>query len=104
MRICEKISPRRSRQTRKAIDNPAAEDSRQVNTPVDLSGIIDHNSALLALAGAAVEADCDPCLDRIAPELEGVGMSKTDIRNAVKNRRFPRAFPKLELHGGESPP
>ena len=104
MRICEKISPRKSKQVRQAIDDSTAEDSKQVHARVEFSGIVDHNSALLALAGAAVEADCDPCLDRIAPELEGVGMSKTDIRNAVKSRRFPGAFPKLELHGGESPP
>lgn len=59
-----------------------------------VSGIIDHQSTLLAVAGAAVYADCDPCLDAVAPELESVGMSKADIRDAVESGRFPRAFPK----------
>ena len=84
-----------SAQTRRSLRHPAADDSQRVSIPAELSGIIDHNSALLAIAGAAVSADCDPCLDAVIPGLEGVGISKDDVRTAVESGRFPGAFPHL---------
>jgi len=95
MRICPKVFRNNARQTRQTDIGPASNDSRRARVPVEFSGIVDHNSALLALAGAAASADCEPCLDEIAPELEGVGMTKADIRNAVESGRFPGAFPLL---------
>ena len=73
----------------------AADDSQLAPIPAEFSGIIDHNSALLAVAGAAVKADCDPCLDAVVPELASVGITRDDIRAAVESGRFPRAFPHL---------
>lgn len=84
-----------SRQTRLPNRHLAADDSQRVSIPAELSGIIDHNSALLAVAGAAVSADCDPCLDAVIPGLEGVGITKNDVRTAVESGRFPGAFPHL---------
>ena len=59
----------------------------------EMPGVIDHKVALLAVAGAAASADCDPCLDRIVPELEGAGITKADIRSAVESGKFLGAYP-----------
>ena len=90
-----KVVRKGSRQIRRPSRHFAADDSQKVALAAEFSGIIDHNSALLAVAGAAVSADCDRCLDAIVPELEGIGMSKDDVRAAVESGRFPRAFPHL---------
>jgi hypothetical protein len=89
------ITRQDSARTRRASRCLAADDSQRALIPAALSGIVDHNSALLAVAGAAVSADCDPCLDAVVPELKGIGMSKDDIRAAVESGRFPGAFPHL---------
>ena len=73
-----------SGQTRRSPRCSAADDLQQAPIPAELSGIIDHNSALLAVAGAAVSAGCDSCLDAVIPELEGVGMSKDDVRTVLQ--------------------
>ena len=72
---------------------PAEIERRRSRTKIP--GIIDHKVTLLAVAGAAVSADCDPCLDRIIPELEGAGITKADIRLAVKSGRFLGAYPDM---------
>ena len=89
------VARKDSRHIRRSSRHPAADDSQRTSIPAELSGIIDHNSALLAVAGAAVSADCDPCLDAVIPGLEGVGISKDDVRTAVESGRFPGAFPLL---------
>jgi hypothetical protein len=89
------IARKDSARTRRPTRRMAANDPKAPPLPAEFSGIVDHNSALLAVAGAAVSADCDPCLDAVAPELEGIGMSKDDIRAAVQSGRFPGAFPRL---------
>lgn len=94
-----KTSCEESKQIRQARAGSSSNATRQAQVPEKISGIIDHKVVLLAMAGAAVNADCDSCLDMIAPELEGVGMSKADIRSAVESRRFPGAFPKVERLG-----
>ena len=90
-----KIARDDSAQVRQSFHRSAAGDSRLAPILAQFSGIVDHNSALLAVAGAAVSADCDSCLDAVVPELAGVGMSKDDVRAAVESGRFPGAFPHL---------
>lgn len=66
-------------------DTGGAEFRRAVG---EVPGIIDHKLALMAVAGAAVATDCDPCLDKVAPELEQAGVARDDIRRAVKSGQF----------------
>lgn len=69
--------------------------SERERNPAKLSGIIDHKLTLLAVAGAAVNADAEPCLDKIVHELAGTGVTKADIREAVKSGRFLGVRPDL---------
>ena len=69
--------------------------SERERNPAKLSGLIDHKLTLLAVAGAAVNADAEPCLDKIVHELEGTGVTKADIREAVKSGRFLGVRPDL---------
>ena len=89
------IARQDSARTRRPPRCLAADDSQRALIPAAFSGIVGHNSALLAVAGAAVSAECDPCLDAVVPELAAVGISKDDVRAAVESGRFPRAFPQL---------
>ena len=89
------VARKDSTRTRRPYRHSVADDSQRALIPAELSGIVDHNSALLAVAGAAVNAGCDSCLDAVIPELEGVGISKADVRSAVASGRFPGAFPHL---------
>lgn len=50
--------------------------------------IIDHKVTLLAAAGAAMTADCRPCLNEVMPELEGAGVSEADLQWAMQNGQF----------------
>lgn len=54
----------------------------------DIPVIIDHKVALLAAAGAAMTAECRPCLNDIMPELEEAGVSEADLRWAMENGQF----------------
>lgn len=69
--------------------------SEHERNPAKLSGLIDHKLTLLAVAGAAVNADAEPCLDKIVHELEGTGVTKADIREAVKSGKFLGVRPDL---------
>jgi hypothetical protein len=70
-------------------------ESETGHNSVKLPGIIDHKVTLLAVAGAAVNADAEPCLDKIVHELEGTGVTKDDIREAVESGRFLGVRPDL---------
>jgi len=75
-------------------ESPATETkSQQIRT--DLAGIIDHKVALLSVAGAAVNLNSEPCLEKIAHELEATGITKSDIRTAVESGRFLGLYPTL---------
>ncbi len=67
-------------------DFRATENSEQQQT--DIPVIVDHKLALLAAAGAAMTADCRPCLNDIMPELEEAGVSEVDVRWALENGQY----------------
>ena len=80
---------------RAAFQESATIELNESKKPASVLGIIDHKLMLLAVAGAAVTADCDPCLDLVVPELEQAGVSKDDIRGKVEEGRFLGAYPEL---------
>lgn len=65
-------------------DNAAVKDV----SGAKIAGIIDHKGALLSVAGTAVTSNCEPCLERIAMELEPTGITVAEIRQAVDSGRF----------------
>jgi hypothetical protein len=71
---------------------PAAEKLEEGQIRTHTSGIIDHKFVLLAGAKAAVDSDCQPCLEEIVHELEGAGVAEDDIRRAVKSGQLSRAY------------
>jgi alkylhydroperoxidase/carboxymuconolactone decarboxylase family protein YurZ len=50
--------------------------------------IIDRNITLLIAAGAAMAANCEPCLNKIVPDLIEAGIDQDDIRRAVEIGQF----------------
>lgn len=54
----------------------------------NIPNIIDHKVTLLAAAGAAMTADCRPCLEEVMPELEEAGVSEADLQWAMENGQF----------------
>jgi hypothetical protein len=69
-------------------DVPAVETIKKEQEQTDIPVIIDHKVTLLAAAGAAITADCRPCLNDIMPELEEAGVSESDLRWAMENGQF----------------
>ena len=69
-------------------DVPAAETTKKEQDQTDVPVIIDHKVTLLAAAGAAMTAECRPCLTDIMPELEEAGVSEADLRWAMENGQF----------------
>ena len=48
----------------------------------DGSEIVDYKVTMLIAAGAAMAANCEPCLNKIVPDLLEAGVTETDIRKA----------------------
>jgi len=59
----------------------------------DSSEIVDYKVTMLIAAGAAMAANCEPCLNKIVPDLLEAGVTKTDIRRAVKIGQFVKDKP-----------
>lgn len=54
---------------------------------------VDHNVTLLIAAGAAMAANCEPCLNKVIPDLIEAGVSAADIRAAVEIGQFVKDKP-----------
>jgi len=50
--------------------------------------IIDRSVTLLIAAGAAMAANCEPCLNKIVPDLIEAGVLERDIQKAVEIGQF----------------
>ena len=61
--------------------------------PKDSSEIVDYKVTMLIAAGAAMAANCEPCLNKIVPDLLGAGVSEADIRRAVGIGQFVKDKP-----------
>ncbi|MHC4464646.1 MAG: carboxymuconolactone decarboxylase family protein, partial [Planctomycetota bacterium] len=54
----------------------------------DGSEIVDYKVTMLIAAGAAMAANCEPCLNKIVPDLLEAGVAEADIRRAVEIGQF----------------
>ncbi len=55
--------------------------------------IVDHKVTLLIAAGAAMAANCEPCLNKVVPDLIEAGVAEADIRKAVEIGQFVKDKP-----------
>jgi alkylhydroperoxidase/carboxymuconolactone decarboxylase family protein YurZ len=55
--------------------------------------LVDHKVTLLIAAGAAMAANCEPCLNKVVPDLIEAGVSTADIRAAVEVGQFVKDRP-----------
>jgi len=59
----------------------------------EVSEIVDYKVTMLIAAGAAMAANCEPCLNKIVPDLIEAGVAETDIRKAVEIGQFVKDKP-----------
>jgi alkylhydroperoxidase/carboxymuconolactone decarboxylase family protein YurZ len=59
--------------------------------------IVDHKVTLLIAAGAAMAANCEPCLNKIVPDLIEAGVHELDIRSAVEIGQFVKDKPAAHM-------
>lgn len=59
----------------------------------DCPPIVDFKVTMLIAAGAAMAANCEPCLNKIVPDLKDAGVAATDIRKAVEIGQFVKDRP-----------
>ncbi|MBI4830484.1 MAG: carboxymuconolactone decarboxylase family protein [Candidatus Lindowbacteria bacterium] len=67
---------------------PGATKVRQVTDSKIKPGLIDRKVTLLIAAGAAMAANCEPCLKRIIPDLKEAKVSDDEIRSAIVTGQF----------------
>ena len=58
-----------------------------------VSEIVDYKVTMLIAAGAAMAANCEPCLNKIVPDLIAAGVAEADIRKAVEIGQFVKDKP-----------
>jgi alkylhydroperoxidase/carboxymuconolactone decarboxylase family protein YurZ len=59
----------------------------------DIPRIVDDKVTLLIAAGAAMAANCEPCLNKIVPDLIEAGVIEADIRKAIEIGQFVKDKP-----------
>jgi alkylhydroperoxidase/carboxymuconolactone decarboxylase family protein YurZ len=59
----------------------------------DIPKIVDYKVTMLIAAGAAMAANCEPCLNKIVPDLIEAGVANEDIRRAVEIGQFVKDKP-----------
>jgi len=55
--------------------------------------VINYEVTLLIAAGAAMAANCEPCLNKIVPDLIEAGVIEKDIQRAVEIAQFVKDKP-----------
>ena len=63
----------------------------QVET--EIPPIVDYKVTMLIAAGAAMAANCEPCLNKVVPDLLEAGVAESDIRKAVEIGQFVKDKP-----------
>ena len=61
--------------------------------PEDIAQIVDYKVTMLIAAGAAMAANCEPCLNKIIPDLIEAGVAEADIQKAVEIGQFVKDKP-----------
>jgi hypothetical protein len=65
----------------------------ELHPPKPAPGIVDFKVTMLIAAGAAMAANCEPCLNKIVPDLIEAGVAEGDIRKAVEIGQFVKDKP-----------
>jgi hypothetical protein len=60
---------------------------------VEIPQIVDYKVTMLIAAGAAMAANCEPCLNKVVPDLIEAGVAEADIRKAVEIGQFVKDKP-----------
>jgi alkylhydroperoxidase/carboxymuconolactone decarboxylase family protein YurZ len=66
---------------------------REAQSAKDISQIVDYKVTMLIAAGAAMAANCEPCLNKIVPDLIEAGVDEADIQKAVEIGQFVKDKP-----------
>ena len=65
----------------------------ELQTMRDIPQIVDYKVTMLIAAGAAMAANCEPCLNKVVPDLIEAGVAESDIRKAVEIGQFVKDKP-----------
>ena len=65
----------------------------ELQTAKEIPQIVDYKVTMLIAAGAAMAANCEPCLNRVVPDLIEAGVAEADIRKAVEIGQFVKDKP-----------
>ena len=60
---------------------------------MDITPVVDYKVTMPIAAGAAMAANCEPCLNKIVPDLIEAGVAEADIRKAVEIGQFVKDKP-----------
>ena len=66
---------------------------RELQSTQQSPEIVDFKVTMLIAAGAAMAANCEPCLNRVVPDLISAGVAEADIRKAVEIGQFVKDKP-----------
>ncbi len=73
-------------------DNLSQETTAREPAP-EVPAIVDYKVSMLIAAGAAMAANCEPCINKIVPDLIEAGVSVPDIRKAVEIGQYVKDKP-----------
>ena len=65
----------------------------ELHATKQVSEIVDFKVTMLIAAGAAMAANCEPCLNKVVPDLIAAGVADADIRKAVEIGQFVKDKP-----------
>jgi alkylhydroperoxidase/carboxymuconolactone decarboxylase family protein YurZ len=65
----------------------------KLQTATENPQIVDYKVTMLIAAGAAMAANCEPCLNKVVPDLIEAGVAESDIRKAVEIGQFVKDKP-----------
>ena len=65
----------------------------KLQTTMGIPQIVDYKVTMLIAAGAAMAANCEPCLNKVVPDLIEAGVAEADIRKAVEIGQFVKDRP-----------
>ena len=66
---------------------------RKLQPSKQLPELVDYKVTMLIAAGAAMAANCEPCLNKVVPDLLAAGVAEADIRKAVEIGQFVKDKP-----------
>ena len=66
---------------------------KKLHTTTEIPQIIDYKVTMLIAVGAAMAANCEPCLNKVVPDLIEAGVAEADIRKAVEIGQFVKDKP-----------